>query len=278
MHLLDIARRTPVPAPWLEGEKIPWHDPDFSRRMLREHLSQEHDRASRRSTVIEAHVEWMHTAVLHGRPSRVLDLACGPGLYTSRLAQRGHECVGFDFAPASIEHARAEAEQADLRCTYILDDIRDAEYGEGFSLAMLISGELNVFRRSDAQHILRKAREALTDGGQLLLEVHTFDALRERSGAPRSWIAAENGLFSDRPHLRLDESFWDGEQRVATRRYIVVDAATAEVSWYAESLQAYTDADYRSMLNDCGFTVTATSPSLAPSQESHEFVVFLASA
>ena len=31
---------------WGGQYKIPWNDPDFSRRMLREHLSQEHESAS----------------------------------------------------------------------------------------------------------------------------------------------------------------------------------------------------------------------------------------
>lgn len=48
MNLLDLFHRNPDPAPWQEGEKIPWHDPDFSRRMLREHLSQKHDAACHR--------------------------------------------------------------------------------------------------------------------------------------------------------------------------------------------------------------------------------------
>jgi len=33
MKLIDIIERY-TPIPWHEGEKIPWHDPDFSRRML----------------------------------------------------------------------------------------------------------------------------------------------------------------------------------------------------------------------------------------------------
>ena len=48
MNLLDLIHRASPPAPWAEGDKIPWNDPDFSRRMLREHLSQAHDAASRR--------------------------------------------------------------------------------------------------------------------------------------------------------------------------------------------------------------------------------------
>jgi hypothetical protein len=58
--------------------KIPWNEPEFSRRMLREHLSQEHDRASRRFAVVDAHVERIDETLLAGRASRVLDLGCGP--------------------------------------------------------------------------------------------------------------------------------------------------------------------------------------------------------
>jgi hypothetical protein len=43
MDLMDIIRRQAVPEPWSEGEKIPWNELGFSRRMLLEHLSQDHD-------------------------------------------------------------------------------------------------------------------------------------------------------------------------------------------------------------------------------------------
>ena len=48
MNLIDIVNRPLNPAPWAEGEKIPWDEPEFSARMLHEHLSQKHDAASRR--------------------------------------------------------------------------------------------------------------------------------------------------------------------------------------------------------------------------------------
>jgi 2-polyprenyl-3-methyl-5-hydroxy-6-metoxy-1,4-benzoquinol methylase len=100
LELLDIIRRQSVPKPWAEGEKIPWNDPDFSKRMLYEHLSQKHGAASRRFDIIDKHVNWIHNQVLKGNPTRVLDLGCGPGLYTNRLARLGHSCVGIDFSPA----------------------------------------------------------------------------------------------------------------------------------------------------------------------------------
>ena len=57
--ILDIVHRTPKPAPWSEGDNIPWDDPGFSERMLAEHLSQQHDLASRRSETIDQHLDWI---------------------------------------------------------------------------------------------------------------------------------------------------------------------------------------------------------------------------
>jgi SAM-dependent methyltransferase len=276
VELLDVVLRSPAPEPWAEGDKIPWDDPAFSERMLSEHLSQSHDAASRRATLIDAHVTWIHQTVLNGRAARVLDLGCGPGLYTSRLAALGHACVGIDFSPAAIAYAEQQARESNMSCSYRLGDIRSTDYGTGYSLVMLIYGELNVFRTAHARLILSKARAALADGGQLLLEVHTADAVRAMGSAPATWRSATSGLFSDRPHLRLDESFWDETQRVATHRYFVVDAASAAVTRFADSVQSYSDDEYRQLLAQCGFSLPATYPSLSGDGAPGELVVLVA--
>ncbi len=249
---MDVVGR-PVAEPWVEGEKITWDEPEFSRRMLAEHFSQRHDAASRRFDKIDGHVAWIHRELLAGEPTRVLDLGCGPGLYTSRLAGLGHECVGVDISPASIAYASAQADERGLRCSYVLEDVRTADYGVGYGLVMLIFGEFNVFRRRDAKAILEKAHAALSPGGVLLLEPHTFDAVREMGEGGAHWYSADRGVFSDEPYLCLRESFWHPEHAAATERYYVVDAATGGVTRYASSMQAYTDAEYRGLLAECGF-------------------------
>ena len=238
LKLLDIVHRQRDPKPWAEGEKIPWNDPGFSRRMLNEHLSQEHDAASRRFEIINNHVRWIHDRVLKRNPTRILDLGCGPGLYTNRLAKLGHRCVGIDFSPASIAYAREQAEEAGLECMYIQRDIRTADYGDEYGLVM---------------SILEKARRALMPGGFLLLEPHTFEAVVKIGKQPPSWYSTEKGLFSDEPHLYLQENCWDTEGNVAIERYYIIDAATGEVVRHSASTQAYTDEDYRSLLAECGF-------------------------
>jgi SAM-dependent methyltransferase len=267
-----IVARSQPPAPWAEGEKIPWDDPAFSERMLAEHLSQAHDAASRRVETIEAQVRWIHESQLGGAPARVLDLGCGPGLYANRLARLGHAVHGIDFAPASIRYARAEAEREFLSASYQQADIRDVEYGDGFDLAMLLYGEFNVFTPDDALLILERARTALRPGGRLLLEPHTFEVVRSRGESAPSWYTSERGLFSDVPHVVLSESWWDEDRAVATQRWFVIDAATAAVERYADAMQAYTDAGYVAILEEAGFREVTLRPDW-PSAAAHEEVL-----
>jgi len=249
----ELTKRKTPPEPWSEGEKIPWNEPAFSERMLSEHLSQEHDLASRRLSTIDAHVNWIHNRVLGGKPSGILDLGCGPGLYAGRLAGRGHTCTGIDFSPASVRYATEQAAREGLRCTYVQADVREAEFGSGFDLVMFLYGELNVFRPADARLILEKARAALEPGGTLLLEPHHFAAVEKIGRQAPFWQSAKTGLFSDAPHLWLRESFWDVQTKTATTRYFIVDAATGAVSRMADTMQAYTDQEYHDLLQDVGF-------------------------
>jgi len=270
MKLLDLVFRQSPPEPWAEGEKIPWNDPEFSQRMLREHLSQEHDAASRRFAIIDRHVDWIHRHLLDEKPAKVLDLGCGPGLYASRLARLGHECVGIDFSPASIAYAQKEASQEGLACHYVEADIRKAAYGTGYDLAMSIFGELNVFRPEDAKLILQKAHAALKEGGQILLEPHTFAAVQMIGESPATWYTAKGGLFTTAPHLCLQENFWDAAHRVAITRYFVVDALTDEIERHSASVQAYTEGEYKELLEGCGFSDVTFYPSLSGEEDAEQ--------
>ena len=230
MNLIDIVNRTPTPSPWAEGEKIPWNEPGFSARMLREHLSQEHDAASRRFAIIDRQVDWIYHTLLGGKPSSVLDLGCGPGFYTGRLARRGCSCSGIDFSPASIAYAREQALGEKLNCNYIQGDLRTTAFGNGFGLVMFIFGELNVFRPVHAHLILQKACAALDQGGMLALEPHTFETVQGLGKHSPNWYSISSGLFSENPHLNFQENFWDESSCTATQRYFIVDAVSNVVT------------------------------------------------
>lgn len=264
MNLNDIVRRPLPPEPWAEGDNIPWDDPAFSKRMLQEHLTQEHSLASRRLEVIGQQVGWIHEEILDRRPTKILELTCGPGLYTNRLAKLGHHCVGIDYAPASIRYADESARAEGLSCTYRLEDVRKAAYGDGYGLAMMNNGQFNVFRRDDVSLILGRVCASLLPGGLLLLEPQKFRTVESIGRSGTSWYSCDDGggLFSDSPHLCLEESFWDPGAQATTQRFFIVDSETGEVTRHALTTEAYTDEQLRAALVRAGFMDIRFFPSL----------------
>ncbi|HBT97503.1 MAG TPA: class I SAM-dependent methyltransferase [Desulfobulbaceae bacterium] len=253
MNLLELILSDGQSEKYEQGSKIPWDDPDFSRRMLENHLSQDHDWASRRKDTIARHTAWV-AGQLRQQPSRVLDMGCGPGLYTQTLAELGHHCVGVDFSPASIAYARKQAADSGLEIEYALCDIRNYENEQAFDCILMTFGEINVFTRQDAVGIVKNCAGMLAEDGLLILEAHTYEAVRASGETASSWQRQAGGLFSDKPHLCLQENSWNASEATALSRYFIVDAASANVCQYASFMQAYTLAEYRDMLQSAGLT------------------------
>ena len=201
--------------------------------MLKEHLSQDHDLASRRFETIDKHVDWIHSAILNEHATKILDLGCGPGLYTNRFAKLGHECVGIDMSPAAIAYAREQARKENACCTYIGHDVYGTDFGSGYGLIMMIYGEFNTFNPMDVYKFFGKAWMSLDEGGILLIEPHTFLALKKMGDSEPSWYAEKEGIFSDKPHMCLQENCWNEANNTLTKRWYVVDALTANVRYIA---------------------------------------------
>ena len=262
LPLASLVDRQVPATPWAEGDNLPWDEPAFSQRMLAEHLSQQHDRASRRAETIDAQVRFLARQVNHEDDARALDLACGPGLYLHRLARLGYRCHGIDFSPAAVRHARRVAAAEALDCAFDQADLRQAEMGRGYALVLLLYGQVNVFRRPDARDILRRSHAALAPGGTLVLEPQTADAVRATGHGDATWTSARSGLFAAGPHLLLEERFWDAPGRTATERWHVVHLDTARVERYAMSTCSYDAHELVDLLAAVGFVEVRTHPSL----------------
>jgi 2-polyprenyl-3-methyl-5-hydroxy-6-metoxy-1,4-benzoquinol methylase len=89
-----------------------WTDPHVSKGMLRYHLDGSAAAASDRTETIDAATAWLTSTFAIGAGSRVLDLGCGPGLYTLRLAVTGAGVTGVDFSASSIAYARRRPKPA----------------------------------------------------------------------------------------------------------------------------------------------------------------------
>ncbi len=270
MELKSIVTRTWPPVPWDEGGKIPWNEPSFSERMLHEHLTQDHNLASRRTEYIDSSVEWVHSTILNSKPSRILDLGCGPGLFLERFARLGHSCVGIDFSPASVNYAReiTSGEAVEV----IEGDLAQVEFGEGFDVALMLFGEINVFRPEVAKNILRKCRKAAKT---LVVEYQHAEGLLSADLPGRRWEAHDSGLFSLDPHLLLTETNLDENTMSLTTRFIVVDLQSSSARFISQTDMIYRDDEWEQILHECGWQLREMRDSFGPADE-NRFSVFTA--
>ncbi|HCJ7758057.1 TPA: class I SAM-dependent methyltransferase [Citrobacter freundii] len=259
-NLISASRHIQLSA---EESKIPWDEPAFSQRMLANHLSQDHDWASRRQEVIEQQVEWITSQLSPG--AHILDLGCGPGFYTHRLAERGFHCTGVDFSPASVSWARQQAQNAGMKIDYVQQDVRAYWPDKSFDFIMMTFGELNVFSTADARSLVSRFALWLEPGGRLLTEVHTFDEVKRQGMAEASWQRCPDGLFLGVPHLLLTEHDWDEEVQTSSTKFWAIEA-NGQTTRFGNQMTAWRDDEYVSLLDNAGFN-------LLPPPESHDWPV-----
>lgn len=253
MTNLDTITHVPDAGSLWDGmHKIPWNDPAFSAHILAEHLSQDHHLASRKQTVIEAQARWVHANVLRG-PSSILDLGCGPGLYSRLLSGDDHYYVGLDFSPASIDYAAA-THGAPGKREFRLANVVDADFGGPFEVTMMLYGELNVFSPDHCRAIIGRAYASLAPGGRLLIERQRTHAVKGVGQAPDTRTEAESGgLFSDAPYVCLTRNHWYEDEGVALQCFHVqVDGG--ESVTYRSTTKAWTGGEMAGLLREAGFT------------------------
>jgi SAM-dependent methyltransferase len=246
MQLNELLLIQSLPEPWGQHQP-PWSEPVFSSRLLTEQLAREHTY----ERLIDEQVAFFDQNLLRRRPTSVLQLCCGPGLYTKRLSSLGYRCTGVDLSPAAVEYANAQLHVTTSQ--HIQGDVRHVEYGTGFGLILLLGGDLNSFSPRDAARILGKIYDALADDGTLVIELHTFSAIQTYGELPQTWRIRKQSRYGDLPHLQLNQYFWEPLASVAIRRVLVSDLRTYKTATYVQSYQAYTELEYAHLLQVAGF-------------------------
>ena len=115
--LLEEINTRPKPFEFYTAEEL-WADEHTSKMMLTFHLDEAVDVSSRKSEFINRSVEWVARRFNVDTGTSIADFGCGPGLYASRLAERGASTTGIDFSSRSIEHARKAAGRRGLDIDY----------------------------------------------------------------------------------------------------------------------------------------------------------------
>lgn len=274
LHSLKALMDAPhPPAPWQDGHQIPWDDPEFSERMLLVHLDPATHMASRGPDLIDRHVAWLHRRLAPG--SRVLDAGCGPGLYCHELARLGHRAVGFDFAPAPLRWACTKAEAEGLDCSFQHLDLTRLPAGASdllggpFDALTFWFGEFHTFPPETVRDFLPRLHGLLRPGGQFILEYQPEALFLKEDSS--EWSCVPSSVFSDHPHLWLQEFGWDEETATETHVHWILETASGNLERYIQCHKAWTDEELIALLAEAGFQDPQFHAAITGESEEFEF-------
>jgi SAM-dependent methyltransferase len=205
-----------------------WTDPYISKQLLQIHLNPEMDLASRKQSTIQSTANWVLSKAA-GERMHILDLGCGPGLYSEIYAKKGHHVTGVDFSENSIAYAKEEAEEKALNITYLNQNYLELDVPENhFDLATLIYTDLGPLLPAERNQLLANIKKALKPGGILIFDVLN-DKNLESKVSPKGWEAAEKGFWRDGPYLALSESFFYKDEKVILSQHVIVEDSRTDV-------------------------------------------------
>lgn len=103
----------------------------------------------------------------------VLDLCCGRGRLTNRLAAQGYRMVGVDLDAEALELARR---RAPVPAVYVQSDMRDvAELQGQFDAVLCWWQSFGYFGEETNRSVLEQLSRKLRPGGRLLLDIYNRD-------------------------------------------------------------------------------------------------------
>lgn len=250
-----------------------WTDPHVSAEMLKLHLSQDFDLASRRLPFIDKAVSHINKLISLDGIS-VCDLGCGPGLFTERFAAKGAKVTGIDFSPRSLAYARDQAAQKGLSIDYIEGSYLDIELPKGQDLVTLIYCDLCALSPAQRKKLLRKICKSLKPGGMLMLDVYSLARLENQRESQQFAHNHMNGFWSPKDYFAFQSNFVYREDAVTLDRYTIIEQArTREVyNW----LQHFSQDSLQKELRECDLAVTNIFGDLTGSPfdpGGHEFAI-----
>jgi 2-polyprenyl-3-methyl-5-hydroxy-6-metoxy-1,4-benzoquinol methylase len=250
MNILDILNSTQKPEIYTKSTANMWTDTYISKQLLEVHLNEELDLASRKKTTINATIDW----ILGDSKSKmnILDLGCGPGLYTEILAEKGHDVTGVDFSENSIEYAHKSAITKGLEIEYIIGDYLEVDLGENqYELIYMVFTDFGVLMPDDQQQLLSKILQALRPGGVFIFDVLN-DTDIESKISPKSWEATSEGFWRPSAYIALSESFLYYDEKVLLSQHTIVEP-NDELTTYRFWAHFYSDDDLMKIIDKHGF-------------------------
>lgn len=237
-----------------------WTRPHIANQMLAYHLDQDTHLASRPTAEIEKIIGWLER-VLHLDGKRVCDLGCGPGLYSSRLAECGATVIGVDFSRVSIEYARSEVSSAEPSIEYLVADYLRDELPDGFDVVTLIYYDYCSLSPDDRKHLLNRIHAMLNPGGKLVMDVVADNAFSEAEAKLEIEERLMGGFWSDADYVGIHRTWLYEDELLTLDHFVIIEEAEQWeiLNW----MQYFSSERLVAELEDSGFAICELTNSMA---------------
>lgn len=257
---LEALTARPVPFCVTTTELL-WADPHVSEHMLRHHLDGTVNISSRTTDFINRSIDWLTDTIGVGVGTRVLDLGCGPGLYSNRLAAVGADVTGVDFSARSINYARATAPSGSGRVNYIQGNYLDIAIPGTFDIAFMIMCDFCALSPEQRGRLLGRLRTLLGSGGRFVFDIYGLPALAAHKEKQSFTVNPDGGFWSPDRYFEFMHSFAYESEQVTLDKYDVFAANSSRTvyNW----LQYYDVRTLETELRSHEFELTALMADLA---------------
>ena len=230
-----------------------WADEHTSKKMLEYHLNDSVELSSRNTAFIDRSVTWIVSRFGVGTHTVIADMGCGPGLYTTRLAEHGADVTGIDFSERSIRYAADIAERKGLNIDYVCLDYLTFETDKRFDLITMIMCDFCALSPVQRRDLLTRFYRLLNDGGAVLLDVYSPHAFERREEAATYEYMQLDGFWSSDPYYGFLNTFKYEDEKVVLDKYTIVEEARtrAVFNW----LQYFSPESLRTEIEESGLEV-----------------------
>ena len=110
----------------------------------------------------------------------VLELGCGTGSMTERLAMAGYYMIGSDLSPDMLEIAMEKKDASGLNILYLLQDMREFElYGTVRAIVSVCDSMNYILEVEDLLQVFRLVNNYLDPGGMFIFDLNTTKKYRD---------------------------------------------------------------------------------------------------
>ena len=252
MNITDIVSKTEKPKIYEKGTAFMWTDKHISKQLLNIHLNPDIDLGSRKKSTIEKTANWILNTQKEKGKLAILDLGCGPGLYTEIFAEKGHKVTGIDISKNSIEYAKKFAENKKLDITYLNSSYLEVDLkSDKYDLVVLIYTDLGVLTPTERESLLEMIFRILKKGGTFIFDV-LKDREIEKKTSPKTWEVSNIGFWKKSPYLALSESFLYQKEKVILFQHNIVDTEE-NIETYRFWTHFFSQTDVKIMLDAYNF-------------------------